>query len=278
LLLSIIGVGGQILWQRQAATIARNPAYQLTANDVRITPPPVWVRSDIKSEVLRDAGLIGHLSLLDDWDALVHRVRQAFEFHPWVASVKRISRSLPNSLEIELEYRRPIAAVEFSGQGGVALLPIDAAAIRLPEADLTDDERRYLPRIANVSGRPLVGHAWDDSRVVGGARLAAALADVWQSLRLVMIVPSSHPLVHGEARFYSFEIVTSGGTRIVWGAAPGEDQTAGESTAAAKRQRLLDYAVASGRLDAIDGPDSVDIRKELVVTPRTAKREAGETR
>ncbi|MEX2316912.1 MAG: hypothetical protein WD669_07160 [Pirellulales bacterium] len=278
LLLSILGVCGQILWQQHAATVARNPEYQLTANDVHITAPPPWVRSDIKSEVLRDAALIGNLSLLEDWDTLVGRVRQAFEFHPWVASVTRITRALPNSLQIELEYRRPVAAVESSGQGGVALLPIDTGAVRLPEADLTDDERRYLPRIANVAGRPLVGHTWDDPRVVGGAKLAAALAEVWHSLRLVVIHPSSHPLVQGDARFYSFEIVTSGGTRIVWGAAPGEEQSAGESTPAAKRQRLLDYAVATGRLDAIDGPASVDVRRELIVTPRTARREAAEKR
>jgi hypothetical protein len=273
LLLVILGVSGQILWQRYAPAIATRPQYQIAAEAVHITPPPPWIRSDIKSEVLRDAGLVGNLSVLADWDALVHQVRQAFEFHPWIAAVKSVRRSLPNALEIELEYRVPVAAVESSGQGGVALLPIDAAAIRLPEADLTDVERRYLPRVSNVAGRPLVGDVWDDPRVVGGAKLAAALADVWRPLRLVEILPSPHPVVQADVRYYTYELVTSGGTRVVWGAAPGEELSAGESPLAAKRQRLLEYAATTGRLDAIDGPAAIDIRKELVVVPRTAKRE-----
>ena len=274
----LLGAGGHLLWRHQAAGVARHPQYQLTPETVQITPPPAWIRSDIKSEALRDAGLPGNLSLLEDWDTLVARTRQAFEFHPWVASVQRITRRPPNSLQIELEYRRPIASVEASGPGGISLLPIDAAAVRLPEADLTDAERRYLPRISSVVGRPLVGHAWEDPRVVGGVKLTAALYDVWRQLRLVEIIPSPHPLVQGDSRFYSYEIVTSGGTRVVWGAAPGDEQSAGESPLATKRQRLLDYAAGSGRLDAIDGPASVDVRKTLVVVPRTAKRATTESR
>jgi hypothetical protein len=277
-LIALFGVCGQLLWRQQAANIARHPQYQLTADAVQITPPPAWVRSDIKSEALRDAGLPGNLSLLDDWDTIVQRLRQAFEFHPWVASVQRITRRLPNSLQIELEYRRPLAAVASSGPGGITLSPVDVAAVRLPEADLTDAELSYLPRISNVAGRPMLGDTWEDPRVVGGVKLASALYDVWRQLGLVEILPSPHPFVLGESRYYSYEIVTNGGTRVLWGAAPGEETSAGESPFADKRQRLMEFAAASGRLDAIDGPASVDVRKELVVVPRTAKRGATESR
>jgi hypothetical protein len=277
-LVAALGLGGHQVWRQQAPTIAQEARYQLNVDDVRISPQPPWIRSDVKSEALRDAGLPGTLSLLDDWDALVERVRQAFEFHPWIASVKRITRRLPSSLEIELEYRRPLAAVQSAGPGGAALLPVDAMAVRLPEADLTPAELRYLPRISGIAGRPIVGHAWEDPRVIGGVRLAAALADVWQQLQLVEIVPSPHPVVQGESRFYSYELLTSGRTRIVWGAAPGEEQAAGESALQAKRKRVLDYAATIGRLDSIDGPPSIDVRKEMIVAPRTTQRESAETR
>jgi hypothetical protein len=269
---AVLGLTGHFIWRQQLAVVAHNPQYQVTPEAIQITPPPPWVRSDIKTEVLRDAGLVGKLSLLDDWETLVARVRQAFESHPWIGSVARITRHLPNSLVIELEYRRPIAAVESSSQSGIALLPIDATGARLPEADLTDAELRYLPRISQVMGRPMTGHTWEDPRVLGGVKLAAALYDVWRQLRLVEIIPSAHPVVQGDVRYYSYEIVTSGRTRIVWGAAPGEEQLAGESPLATKRQRLVDFAASNGRLDAIDGPASVDVRKDLVVVPRTAKR------
>jgi hypothetical protein len=273
LLVVLAGLAGSFLWRQQLEVVAQDPRFQVTPDAVTITPPPPWIRTDVRSEVLRDAALVGKLSLLDDWDSLIGRVRQGFESHPWVASVKRITRRLPNSLEIELEYRRPVAAVESRSESGVVLLPVDGAGVRLPETDLSEAELRYLPRISEVLGRPMVGHGWEDPRVLGGIKLASTLYDVWRQLRLVEIIPSAHPIVQGDYRHYSYEIVTSGRTRIVWGAAPGDEQTAGESSVATKRQRLLDFAARNGRLDAIDGPASVDVRKELVVVPRTAKRE-----
>jgi hypothetical protein len=271
-LLAALGVAGQFLWRHYAPAVARHPQYRISADDIHVTPAPPWVRSDIKGEVLRDAGLVGNVSVLDDWDALCQRIRDAFELHPWVASVEGVRRRLPSALDVELHYRRPVAAVESSEPGGVTFLPVDFQAVRLPDADLTDAERRYLPRISGVAGRPLVGDAWEDPRVVGGARLAAALSDVWQQLRLVEIIPSPQPLMRKDAQIHTFDIVTSGGTRILWGAATGEESALGESSFGEKRQRLLDFAATNGRLDSIDGPETVDVRKELVVSPPRAAR------
>jgi cell division septal protein FtsQ len=139
-----LGFGAHSLWQRGAPTVARHRQYQITAEGIHITPPPPWIRTDLKSQVLRDAGLTT-LSVLDDWDTLSRRIKDAFEFHPWVASVERISKRLPAALEIELKYRRPVAAVESGDSSGVSFLPVDEHAVRLPEGDLTDAERRYLP-------------------------------------------------------------------------------------------------------------------------------------
>jgi hypothetical protein len=274
LVLSGLGVAGHFIWQRHRSTAALHPQYQLSPEAVHITPPPPWIRSDVKLEALRDAGLVGNLSLLEEWDSLVGRIRQAFEFHPWVASVGGVRRGLPGRLEIDVEYRRPIAAVESTGPEGAAVLPIDVHGIRLPDADLTDIERQYLPRITGVTGRPSIGDAWLDPRVLGGARLAAELTDIWHQLRLTDIVPSTHPDVRGDDRYYSFQIISRGGTRIVWGAAPGEELRAGESPAPAKRERLLEYATKQGRLDELDGPEAVDVRNELLVVPRTARGQA----
>lgn len=270
--LSLLGAVGHSVWQRQAPIVARHPQFQLTADAIHVTPQPPWIRSDVKAEVIRDAGLIG-LSVLDDSDALFRRVKDAFEFHPWVSSVRRIRKRLPSSLDIELEYRQPIAAVELSDASGATLLPVDARGVRLPDADLTDAELRWLPRISGVTGRPLVGDVWQDPRVVSGTRLAVELTDVWHELRLVQIMPSPQPQVRGDERFYTFEITTAGGTRIVWGAAPGDEQAAGESPFADKRRRLLDYVAEHGRLDSINGPALVDVRSELIITPRTVRRQ-----
>jgi hypothetical protein len=273
LLLVGCGLGAHFLWRGNIGRVAREARYQLTVENIRITPPPAWIRTDIKAEVLRDAGLAGTMSVLDDWPTLSRRVKEAFEFHPWVASVVKIERQLPQMLNVVLIYRRPVAAVESSDVSGVAFLPIDKDAIRLPERDLSDAERRYLPRVAGITGRPLVGDKWDDPRVVGGAKLAAALADVWQQLRLVEILGTVPTNTH-DPQACSFELVTAGGTRIIWGGAPGEPSSRGESTFEQKRKRVMDYATQHGQLESIDGPEKLDVRSELVVTPRTARHKA----
>jgi hypothetical protein len=268
-----LGYGAHSLWQRAAPSIARQPQYLLNAEAIRITPPPPWIRADIRTEALGDAGLAGSISILDDWDTLSRRIKDAFEFHPWIESVERITKRLPNSLEVELKYRRPIAAVESSDAQGVNYLPIDEHAIRLPEADLSDAERRYLPRISGITGRPLVGDRWNDPRVVGGAKLAAALGDIWEQLRLVEILCPASPPPDKQGALYTFEIVTSGGTRIIWGVAPGQETLAREAPADQKRKRLLEYASQHGRLESIEGPEKLDVRAELIVTPRTARNQ-----
>jgi hypothetical protein len=128
-----------------------------------------------------------------------------------------------------------------------------------------------LPRITGITGRPLVGDRWDDPRVAGGAKIAALLAKDWQKLRLVEIMATLQSSPREEKPIYRYEIVTTGGTRIVWGLMPGEESSSGESPCSEKRQRLLDYAAQHGKLETIDGPAMLDIRKELVVTPRTAR-------
>jgi hypothetical protein len=266
-----VGIAAHFVWQRSAPNIAARAQYLITADHIHITPPPSWIRHDIKAEALRDLGLGQSLSVLDDWPSLAQRVESAFEFHPWVASVDRISKGLPSSLMVELTYRRPIAAVESSDSGGVAFLPIDEHAIRLPEGDLTDAECRHLPRISGIAGRPLVGDPWNDPRVEGGAKLATALADVWQRLQLIEILPDRDSPSNDHTAHIAFEIVTTGGTRILWGAAPGLEASVGESPIDLKRERLLQFSTKQGGLDSIDGPARLDVRRDLIVTPRTAR-------
>ena len=189
-LVGCVSAAGHLAWKHYLPAIARHPQYQITAENVRVTAPPPWIRADVKAEVLRDSSLVGKLSVIDDHEQLQQRVRDAFTFHPWVAAVGAIKIDLPASLDVELQYRRPIAAVETVDNATVSYLPIDPQGVRLPDADFTDYERRSLPRISGVSGVPSVGDRWADERVLNAAELAAKLADVWGQLRLVEIVTS----------------------------------------------------------------------------------------
>jgi cell division septal protein FtsQ len=276
LFVAALCVGVQLAWRQFSPAIAQHQQYQIAAESIRITPLPPWIHTDIRAEVLRDAGLVGTLSVLDDSETLQQRVRDAFGFHPWVAVVRQITLALPASIHVELEYRRPIAAVQVATNQAAACSPIDVTGFRLPDAGFSDVERRYLPRIVGVGGQPLVGKPWTDQRVLEGARLAAALGDVWSQLRLVEIMPSAEARVRGDTRYHTFELTTSGGTRVRWGAAPGHEADAGESPFDLKRRRLVDYATQHGKLDSIEGPELVDVRSDLVVVPRTARRAPAE--
>ena len=44
-----------------------------------------------------------------------------------------------------------------------------------------------MPRISGISGRPLVGDSWNDPRVIGGAKLALALAELPYALGTVFL-------------------------------------------------------------------------------------------
>lgn len=273
-LILVLGVGVHYLWRHAAPTIAGREQYLITPDQIHITPQPAWIRSDVKAEALRNMDMGQPLSVLDDWPPLAKRVQDAFAIHPWVASVKRISKRLPSSLTVELAYRRPVAAVESSDSDGITFIPIDEHAIRLPQSDFTDAERRYMPRISGVTGRPLVGDRWNDPRVEGGAKLAAALADVWQQLQLIEILAAVDATSKRERPQCQFEIIAAGGTRIVWGVAPGLEAAAGETSADQKRTNLLQFTAQHGGLDSIDGPAKLDVRRGVVVTPRTARNRA----
>jgi hypothetical protein len=270
-LLLLLGSGIHQLWHLLAPTVSRHPQYLIGVEQIEVSPRPDWIRSDVKSEVLRDANLAGAVSILDDPSELQKRIREAFEFHPWIAAVERIEMRLPASVLVELRYRKPVAAVERPTDLRVELLAIDAIGVRLPDEDFTDLEKRYLPRIVGPADPPLVGQNWNDARVTDAAELATAFADQWNELDLYKIRTTPETSRQHDNQPPLFELITRGGTRIIWGAAPGKEP-AGESPWAEKLSRLTDFAARNGKLGSIEGPAIVDVRQELSVTPRTATK------
>ncbi len=168
------------LWDHVRGHVLARSEYRIEAANIAITPPPAWIRADVKNEVIRSGGLDSGLSLIDE--GVTVRVAQAFQLHPWVAKVTRVSKSHPARLVVELNYRKPAAMVEVSG----GLLPVDGEGVLLPSDDFTPEEAAAYPRITEIKTVPVgpQGSRWGDARVAGGARLAAALADDWKNLRL----------------------------------------------------------------------------------------------
>jgi hypothetical protein len=226
--------------------------YAVTQEHVTITPRPAWIHADVRAEVFRDASLDG-LSILDD--SLAERIVHAFKLHPWVADAKAKKRP-PAEVEVELLYRRPVCMVD---QGGGSL-PVDIEGVLLPSDDFSPLEKQSYPRLSGVDTAPMgpVGQHWGDGRVVGGAEIAAALAEAWGPLKLERIVPS--PRAAATAGIEpTYQLVTRGGTRILWGLAPGSTAAA-EVSATEKVARLRQYVAEHGAWEGRDGPQELDVR------------------
>lgn len=269
-LLALLAWGGVLSWRHAEHALRDDPLYRVTADTISVPPPPPWVRSDVKRQALSNAGLLGGLSVLDPPEKLQARLADAFRYHPWVKSVASVTKLPPNRVQIELTYCRPLAAVEVEP---ATLLPVDEDAIRLPERDLTEAELRRLPRVAGLASRPsLVGEVWSDPRVLGAISLVSKLGAEWGNFSFTRVTPSQNPTVRGEAQFYEFALETSGGTRVVWGAAPlapAPDQAPFD----AKLARLRAYVSEHGPLTSMASPGEIDLRYGLEARPRLVKRE-----
>lgn len=232
--------------------LSRNPAYQVKAEQIRITPPPPWVPQDFVQQVLAESNLSGTLSLLDR--DLVKKVAGAFRQHPWVSKVDQVRKGYPGELSVELKYRYPVAMVRVSNR----LFPIDEQGVLLPDQDFTSEEAVLYPLIIKIASTPPVkaGQVWKDPLVKEGAQIATQLATHWKDFHLESIKAPSNEAGEEEG---SFSLWTTGHTQIVWGR-QDENPSSVELTAKQKLGRLIEYA---SRFQGFDGrgPYYIDIRQ-----------------
>ncbi len=253
LLLIFFTSGVVAVWRHVRPHVLASGQYTVAQEKVLITPLPNWIHADVRAEVFRDASLDGPLSILDD--DLSERLYEAFSLHPWIAKVQQVRRRSPARVEVELVYRRPVCMVDVPGEP----LPVDADGVLLPNGDFSPVEKNAYPHLMGIDTVPMgpVGQRWGDGRVAGGAEIAAALAAVWQQLKLDRIVPATHLAMAANAE-PTYLLYTRGGTRIVWGLAPGS-KAPEEAPAAEKVGRLLQYVADHGTLDGRGGPQELDI-------------------
>ena len=246
ILLGALGGGSYFAWQKLKMRILDSPEYFVGPGQVEITRPPAWIHTDIRAEAFRDPRLDGRLSIMDD--DLINRIKRVFEDHPWVARVKHVKKGHPASINVKLEYRRPVCMVEAPG-GAYA---VDAKGYILPSEDFTSSEATRYLHLMGVDRAPTspVGQLWSDAKVIGGAEIAAVLGPVWQSMKLKYIVPlASDPAagavtVGGDSSRRSrepfFILLTHGDRQILWGYAPGANML-GEISAEEKVAWLKNY-------------------------------------
>lgn len=250
--------------------ISNRPEYQLRADDIHVTEIPHWVSPELVRQVATQARLSPSRSVLDE--QLIADLAEAFRQQPWVEKVVKISKSIPARVDVELTYRRPVAMVEIS----TGLLPVDANGVLLPTTAFTPEIAQRYPQItqAKTSPRGAIGQNWGDAQVTAAAKLAAVLMPHWQDFRLKAIeIPAGIDL-RAPAEELVFQLLTEGGSRIVWGRAPGVIYPL-ELSSEQKIGRLEECLSRFGGFDQPDGPYEIDIRhlQEITRVRLTAGKE-----
>ena len=254
---------------RVLPNLSSRPEYQVRTSNIEISDPPPWVPSDLVKQVVKRAGLPDEVSLLDE--ELTQEVAEAFRHHPWVADVIRVEKSVPSRIRVELSYRRPVAMVQVK-QG---MYPIDPDGILLPPADFSVSDTELYPVIRNISSTPQgpAGTRWGEIGAVGAARLADVLGPYWERFGLAAIHVPRRIQAEVTLDEIHFSLITKGGSRIIWGRAPGVDHP-GELSVEQKIGRLEQYLADFGVFDHPHGPYEIDIRhwKEISRRPLSARK------
>jgi hypothetical protein len=256
-------------WQKIGPRVLASPEYFVGPRQIEITPPPPWLHhTDLAAEVYRDLTLHGPVSIMND--DLIERVTAALLRQPWVAKVRSVAKQYPAKVKVDLMYRRPVCMVKLGDQ----LFPVDVEAVLLPSNadDFDPVEKSKYPRLEGVDRGPMggVGKRWGDSRVAGGAEIAAALLPIWEKLKLQSIVPhlpsqtaagaGPGPAAARRVNDYDFDIMAGGGMRIIWGRSPASD-ISGEPAPQQKLKKLQQFFAEHGSLNYPGGPKELDLRK-----------------
>ncbi len=234
--------------------------YQFEMEQIEVNEPHGWVPTHLVDDILIQSDLPQQVSLLQP--GLCRDVAVVFSKNPWVRSVQSVRLTQKPAVRAHLEYRQPVALVETSE----GMLPVDIEGVLLPASDFTVDDIDRLPHITNVPSAPegSVGQPWGGILVASGAKIAAALTPqhnmkkYWNRFELTSVVVPTVSDGVVTADELTFELATSGGSRVVWGKPPGADDL--EPTVEQKIGRMEQYLTRYGKFDEPDGPYRIDIR------------------
>lgn len=267
-----LAIGAVSVWPyvaQKLPSLAKRAEYRLAFHQIRISPAPSGsVPDNLVDQVARFRDTPADLSILDE--KLASDIARTFQRHPWVHKVVQVRKSYPAAVTVELEYRRPVAMVQYAGHR----IPIDVDGVVLPGADFSAaDATKYL-LIQNVTSAPGTepGMTWNDAGLLAAARLANLLGEHWKSLKLEAIFIPSNVALQTDVNDVPLELVTDGGSRVIWGRPPGNDHP-GELEVSQKIRRLETYLADFGDYRQPSGPYEIDIRHWQEISRRPLKVE-----
>ena len=194
------------------------PAAGRRHHDFRL---PEWIVGDVRGQVIETCRARG--SAVDPRSRTFSAtIENAFALHPWVESVERIEKQLSAGGARRAARTAGRWRWSRSPQGEARnCCRSTPAAFSLPADDVPLIRRSYLPRITGIVGQPPAGAA-----VGRPARRRRRRPGRAAGRRVGGAQPGEHRARRrgrrskASSRYFVYDLVTRGGTRIVWGAAP----------------------------------------------------------
>ncbi len=253
------GAGSAVLtpwFLRQLPDLKSRPEYHVRFDAIQLAPRPSGpVPADLLGQIQRKRDFPERVSILDE--SLPKRIAAAVREHPWIETVREVRMTFPPKIVVDVKFRRPVALV--SAKNGY--YPIDPEGVLLPPADFTAQDTQRFPVVKNIRSVPAgpAGEAWGDPVVFAAARLADTLLADWSELQLEAIVAPKPKKADVDPADLIFELAAQGGSKIIWGRAPGSGHP-GELSAAQKIGRMHKYLREFGGYHQPRGPYEIDIR------------------
>ncbi len=280
---TLLMIGGAIhAWEKYQHKIVDSVATQLTPEKINVNQPPAWAKTDLRRAIIGSTDQ--QLSILDP--KLIPHTVETFRSVGWIEDIEQIKKS-SDGLDIQLNYREPVAAVEMNDNTvrGWAkndqLLLVDRNGVLMPPE--TAQGSVAIPKIciSHAVGQDLsvqqyltqlhTWSAWPDVRVHDAALLGSILQNDWQSLGLHRIVTMRFSNSADDPTI-PYQLWTQfgerDGVRVIWGNAPGKEQP-NEATWETKLAALKDYVQKNGPLNQISDR-TINVYNGAVVIVETA--------
>jgi hypothetical protein len=277
LVATVLIIGTSIIsWERYKNRILPPEQYQLTAENLQVSPQPAWTSPDVRTMILGDQRGQDYQpkSIMDT--ALVPAVASTLKSVGWIENIDGIQKS-KHGLDVQLTYRRPVGMVEinamtvspaeFKGKKAVNL-HIDRQGVVMAGPHSEQPGDHLLISIGNPMNMDqlLSWSQWQDVRVQGAAKISDALQDRWKALGFFRLTTFRSRANATDQRI-PFQLWTEPGRKyrvhLIWGNPPGQE-LANEASAAEKIQAMEQYVQANGPFHQMTDR-VVDVRSGSVV-------------
>ena len=238
-------IAGYLLWdvgEQSLRTYVTQRSFQpVQGEQIALSDAPPWIAGWIEMQLKRQIAAQVSGDPLDG--SGLERAATVLADDPWIVRVKQIRRLPGSMIDVQAEYRMPIALVEsVDGYHIVSTTGVLLPGLYMPE----QIEAVGLPIIAGVDvDAPRPGQPWESDRLAAGIQLVSLLdgEPYFQQIEAFDVSGDD-----GRGRI-QLSLLTHTGGKVIWGLPPRQEASL-EPEASLKRDKLRSIYGQRGSIDA----------------------------